>query len=92
MDLKRLFASTSMGARKWAIGIALLSLAGAVSAAVVIPNLFPFLDPTGFVSTNQRFQRNLTPTEIRQLTAFSTAYSCKSNWSHGPLRPVAPGI
>ena len=69
MDLKRLFASTSMGARKWAIGIALLSLAGAVSAAVVIPNLFPFLDPTGFVSTNQRFQRNLTPTEIRQLAA-----------------------
>jgi cytochrome c peroxidase len=52
MGLKRLFASTRMGARKWVIGVAALCLAGAVSAAaVVIPNLFPLLDPTGFVST-----------------------------------------
>jgi hypothetical protein len=49
--MKRL-AVKKIGARKWIVAIALLALAGAVSAAVVvIPNLFPFLDPTGFVST-----------------------------------------
>src|SRR5882757_187609 len=50
MALKRLFAGTKTGARKWVVGIAALSLAGVVSATV-IPNLFPFFDPTGFVST-----------------------------------------
>jgi len=50
MDLKRLFARTRMSARTWVVVIAALSLAGVVSAAV-IPNLFPFLDPTGLVST-----------------------------------------
>ena len=63
MSIMRLFAGTKrlfetqrlsgrkMGARKWLVAIAALSLAGAVSAAIVIPNLFPFFDPTGFVST-----------------------------------------
>jgi cytochrome c peroxidase len=50
MDLKRLLAGKKMGARKWVMVFAALSLAGVVSAAV-IPNLFPFLDPTGLVST-----------------------------------------
>lgn len=36
--------------RKWVLVVAFLGLAGAISAAV-IPNLFPFLDPTGVVST-----------------------------------------
>ena len=36
--------------RKWILLIGFLGLAGAISAAV-IPNLFPFLDPTGVVST-----------------------------------------
>jgi cytochrome c peroxidase len=50
MGLNRLFVRTKIGVRTWVVGIAVLSLAGIVSAAV-IPNLFPFLDPTGFVST-----------------------------------------
>jgi cytochrome c peroxidase len=50
MGLKRLFARSKFGVRTWVVGIAALSLAGIVSAAV-IPNLFPFLDPTGLVST-----------------------------------------
>jgi cytochrome c peroxidase len=37
------------GGRKWALVVGFLGLAGAISAAV-IPNLFPFRDPTGFVS------------------------------------------
>jgi|HubBroStandDraft_6_1064221.scaffolds.fasta_scaffold49848_3 cytochrome c peroxidase len=52
MGFKRLFASSKMGARKWVVAVAALGFAGVVSAAAVaIPNLFPFLDPTGFVST-----------------------------------------
>jgi cytochrome c peroxidase len=51
MRLQRLFINTRTGARKWVVGIAVLVFAGAVSAAVVIPNLFPFLDATGFIST-----------------------------------------
>ncbi len=52
MGLKRFFAGNKLGAHKWIVAFALLSLTGAVSAAVVtIPNLFPFLDSTGFVST-----------------------------------------
>src|ERR1700753_3445809 len=52
MGLQRLFANTKIGARKWIVVVAALALAGAVSAGVVvIPNLFPLLDPTGFVST-----------------------------------------
>ena len=52
MGLNRIFAGKKLGARKWVVGFAALSLAGVVSAAVVtIPNLFPFLDATGFVST-----------------------------------------
>jgi cytochrome c peroxidase len=52
MRLQRLFTSTRIGARKWIVGVAALAVAGAVSAAVVvIPNLFPFLDATGLVST-----------------------------------------
>ena len=51
MGLKRFF-NKKIGARKWFVAVAALSLAGVVSAAAVaIPNLFPFLDPTGFVST-----------------------------------------
>jgi cytochrome c peroxidase len=38
------------GRRKWILAVGFLGLAGAISAAV-IPNLFPFLDPTGLVST-----------------------------------------
>jgi cytochrome c peroxidase len=38
-------------ARKLAIVAVLLCLAGVASAVMVIPNLFPFLDPTGIVST-----------------------------------------
>src|ERR1700742_1302747 len=63
MSILRLFAGTKrflgttrssgkkIGARKWIVVIAALSLAGAGSSAVVIPNLFSFFDPTGFVST-----------------------------------------
>jgi cytochrome c peroxidase len=40
----------NLGSRKWILVVAFLGLAGAISAAV-IPNLFPFLDPTGLVST-----------------------------------------
>jgi cytochrome c peroxidase len=36
--------------RKWILVIGFLGMAGVISAAV-IPNLFPFLDPTGLVST-----------------------------------------
>jgi cytochrome c peroxidase len=51
MGLRRLIArATKISARTWVVGFGVLSLAGIVSAAV-IPNLFPFLDPTGFVST-----------------------------------------
>jgi cytochrome c peroxidase len=38
-------------ARKLAIVAVLLCLASVASAVMVIPNLFPFLDPTGIVST-----------------------------------------
>ena len=38
------------GKRKWILVIGFLGMAGVISAAV-IPNLFPFLDPTGLVST-----------------------------------------
>jgi cytochrome c peroxidase len=34
------------------VALASLALGSAISAAVVIPNLFPFLDPTGVVSTD----------------------------------------
>lgn len=52
MGLQRPFANRKIGARKWIVAVAALALAGAVSAGVVvIPNLFPLLDPTGFVST-----------------------------------------
>ena len=50
MRLKRLFARTKFGVRTWVVIVAALSLAGVVSAAV-IPNLFPFLDHAGLVST-----------------------------------------
>jgi cytochrome c553 len=50
MGLKRLFARTKFGVRTWVVVVAALSLAGVVSAAV-IPNLFPFLDHAGLVST-----------------------------------------
>ena len=46
-----MFRSLASGAkRKWILVVGSLGLAGAISAAV-IPNLFPFLDPTGLVST-----------------------------------------
>jgi cytochrome c peroxidase len=38
------------GNRKWILAVGFLGLAGAISAAV-IPNLFPFIDHTGLVST-----------------------------------------
>ncbi|HEY2109100.1 MAG TPA: hypothetical protein VGH17_04320 [Candidatus Acidoferrales bacterium] len=42
--------AAKIGTRKWLAIAAVLSLAGALSATV-IPNLFPFFDPTGVVST-----------------------------------------
>jgi cytochrome c peroxidase len=39
------------GGRKWFIVAGALSVATVASAAVIIPNLFPFLDPTGLVAT-----------------------------------------
>lgn len=42
--------SATRGARKWGLLGGFLVLAGGISAAV-IPNLFPFRDPTGVVST-----------------------------------------
>src|SRR5476649_1041289 len=39
-----------VGKGKWILVLGFLGVAGAISAAV-IPNLFPFLDPTGVVST-----------------------------------------
>jgi hypothetical protein len=36
--------------RKWLMGAGLLTLC-ATASAVMIPNLFPFLDPTGLIST-----------------------------------------
>jgi len=39
-----------IGARKWVLLVAVLGLAGGLTATV-IPNLFPFFDPTGAVST-----------------------------------------
>jgi len=50
MHLKFSFSVPRIGARKWIIIIGVLVLACAVSAAM-IPNLFPFLDPAGIVST-----------------------------------------
>ncbi|HXP69466.1 MAG TPA: hypothetical protein VOA88_09300, partial [Candidatus Dormibacteraeota bacterium] len=42
--------AAKIGTRKWLVIAVFLSLAGALSATV-IPNLFPFFDPTGVVST-----------------------------------------
>ena len=42
--------AAKIGTRKWIVIAVFLSLAGALSATV-IPNLFPFFDPTGVVST-----------------------------------------
>ena len=42
--------AAKIGTRKWLVVAVFLSLAGALSATV-IPNLFPFFDPTGVVST-----------------------------------------
>ena len=42
--------AAEIGTRKWIVTAVFLSLAGALSATV-IPNLFPFFDPTGVVST-----------------------------------------
>jgi cytochrome c peroxidase len=50
----------SGGRKKWLLVLGLLAIGGAVSAAS-IPNLFPFLDPTGLVSTenvNGRIDEN----------------------------------
>jgi len=41
---------TKLAKRRWLLLVGFLGLGGAISAAV-IPNLFPFLDPTGLVST-----------------------------------------
>jgi cytochrome c peroxidase len=40
-----------MHGRKWMVVGGILTLATAASAAVIIPNLFPFLDPTGLVAS-----------------------------------------
>ena len=37
--------------RRWVLGAATLMLTTAASAAILLPNLFPFLDPTGVVAT-----------------------------------------
>lgn len=50
MQWKFSFEGLRFGARKWIFMLGMLTLACAVSAAM-IPNLFPFLDPTGIVST-----------------------------------------
>ncbi|MBZ5552792.1 MAG: hypothetical protein LAO21_08745 [Acidobacteriia bacterium] len=50
MQLKVRLAIPGIGARKWSIIIGVLVLACAVSAAM-IPNLFPFLDSAGLVTT-----------------------------------------
>jgi len=86
MDLKPLSASTRLTERKWIIGIALLSLAGAVSAAVVIPNLFPFLDPTGVstcnatgpIKENNAFFESLGPTD--EATTHRTSAITRCRW------------
>jgi cytochrome c peroxidase len=44
------WASAFGGKKKWVVVLALFAVTGAASAAF-IPNLFPFLDPTGLVST-----------------------------------------
>jgi len=53
MKSKFVPSMVSFGMRRGLAFVALFILAGAVSAAV-IPNLLPFLDPTGFVSTFNR--------------------------------------
>ena len=45
-----LFKRVAIG-RKWVLGFGILALAAAASGAL-IPNLFPFLDPTGVVATS----------------------------------------
>jgi hypothetical protein len=54
------FVSVLGGRKKWLVALAVFTVAGAASAAF-IPNLFPFLDPTGLVSTdnvNGRIDQN----------------------------------
>lgn len=50
MQWKFSFKGLRFGARKWTFMMGVLVLACAVSAAM-IPNMFPFLDPAGVVST-----------------------------------------
>jgi cytochrome c peroxidase len=51
MRVKAMVGSLAkVGKGKWILVLGFLGVAGAISAAV-IPNLFPFLDPTGVVST-----------------------------------------
>src|SRR5579863_3315296 len=49
--LESLMRKVRLPGRKLAIAGAMLCLATAAWGVVVIPNLFPFLDPTGIVST-----------------------------------------
>jgi cytochrome c peroxidase len=50
MRLNGGFLNRVAGQRKWLLATGILAL-GTVASAAIIPNLFPFLDPTGLVST-----------------------------------------
>ena len=68
--------------RKWLMGAGLLTLC-ATASAVVIPNLFPFLDPTGLISTYNAAgtywfgSDNVTPTTRRIPTRTCSPARCR---------------
>ena len=45
------FIKVALTKRKWLLSLFILGLASVASAAILLPNLFPFLDPTGVVAT-----------------------------------------
>jgi cytochrome c peroxidase len=51
MQLKRGISKGAFKTRKWVLAAGIFGLTSVASATILIPNLFPFLDPTGVIAT-----------------------------------------